>query len=190
MNLNEMWFGVDVVNRTGRKNIRGDELAALIAAAAGGPSAQVGKGVAVQRAPALAVADGFPGQVEVTWTGFPNPFYDDLNFWSAGDPTKLTIPDVDPPIERVLLVGNAVWSGSNTTNFQSQIVHTGAASDQGGIQSTHAQGGTAITQYESVSTGPIPVDAGDQFALRVFQFSFPSASQTLARATLTLVVVK
>lgn len=189
MQLSDLFFWSDANNNTGLENIRGDELAALISAASGGPSAQVGKGCAVQRAPSEPVADGFPG-IDVTFTGFPNPFYDDLGFFDSGSPTLLTIPDVDPPIERVLITGNAVWSGSNSTNFQAQINHNGGASFQGGIQSVHAQGGTAITQYQSVSSGPTEVEAGDTFTLRVFQFSFPSASQTLARGTLTLLVVK
>ena len=126
MSLSDLFFGTDFFNRIGRKNIRGDELAALIAAEGGLLSGQIGQGCAVQRAPAETITDGFPG-VTVIWTGFPNPFYDDLGFFSGAAPTRLTIPAVTPAIQRVLIMAQTVWGSGGDFTPLCQIHMNGIA---------------------------------------------------------------
>jgi hypothetical protein len=185
MNLSDLWFGTDVVNRTGRKNIRGDELAALIAASGLGASPFTGASVSARRAGAFSVPDGFGGYDLQFDAGTD---FDDLGFFDAGQPTRLTIPDTDPAISRVLVIGNLVWSSSNNTNFQVQIRRTPVLNNES-QQSVSAQGGTAVTQY--LNTSLISnVSPGDYFEVRAYQFSFPSANKTLARGHLMLTVLK
>lgn len=190
MNLSDLFFWSNADNNTGLENIRGDELAALIAAASGGPSAQVGQGAVVQRAPSEVITDGFPG-VTVIWTGFPNPVYDDLGFFDGGDPTKLTIPDVTPAIERVTLTATMVWTSDATSDRQGEIKKNGITVTESGIASMTASADPpVVTQYLNITGGPFSVVAGDFFTLQAIQFSSPSATKTLARAVMSITVVK
>ena len=190
MQLSDLFFWTDCRNRVGFKNIGGDELAALINASGGGPSAQVGKGAVVQRAPTETIPDGFPG-LAVIWTGFPNPVYDDLGFFDSGDPTKLTIPDVTPAIERVTLTATMVWSSDATSDKQGEIKKNGVTVTESGIASMTASADLpVVTQYLNITGGPFSVVAGDFFTLQAIQFSSPSATKTLARAVMSITVVK
>lgn len=184
MQLSDLFFWSSADNNTGLENIRGDELAALISAANGGPSAQVGKGCRVQRAPTESVPDGFPGVV-VTFTGFPNPFYDDLNFYDGT--TGLVIPDVDPPIQRVQLIGHEVWSGNAAGQYNMFILKNGGAIGDG---RQSVQRGTPNTQYLNATSGPLDVVPGDKFELLALQFSSPVGTRTMSFAMFTLLVTK
>ncbi|NIT36981.1 MAG: hypothetical protein GTN49_10870 [candidate division Zixibacteria bacterium] len=165
MNLTDLWFGTDVVNRTGRKNIRGDELAALLAASGFFASPQVGKG-AVVRGPN---AQSIPPTVDQTIT-FNTVDYDDLGFFSATQPTRFTIPDVDPPINRVIFGGaHRFDSGGGGTRRMLNLRKNGnqqgnfifpAGAFQLSANSTGTQGNRG-----SASSGPTEVVAGDIFAL-------------------------
>lgn len=185
MNLSDLFFWTNSNNNVGLPNIRGDELAAEIAASGLGASPFTGASVSARRAASQSVADGFAGYDLVFDAGTD---FDDLGFFDAGQPTRLTIPDTNPAISRVLVIGNLVWSSSNNTNFQVQIRRTPVLNNES-QQSVSAQGGTAATQY--LNTSIISnVSPGDYFEVRAYQFSFPSASKTLARGHLMLTVLK
>lgn len=105
MSLQDLFFGTDFFNREGRKNIRGDELAAQL-------GTQQHQGGAVGTTVPQVIPDdgGFHA-----FTGFDFVAYDDLGF--ANLPTGLQIPDRDPPIERVQTWLGLVFGGGPAMNF-------------------------------------------------------------------------
>jgi len=190
MSLTDLFFATDFFNRLGRANIRGDELAALLSTEGGLVGGQIGKGALVQRAPAETITDGFPG-VTIIFTSFPIPTYDDLGFWSAGDPTKLTVPLTSPPIQRVQITCSTVWSSDASSSKHIEIKKNGITVDASGLAGVPASAGAPVTtQYINAVSAPFSVVAGDFFELQAIQFSSPSASKTLARATMAILVVK
>ena len=103
MALSDLFFGTDFFNRIGRKNIRGDELAAML-----GGGIRQGQGALISRSSPQSI----PGQAVPTpptkIIDFDTVVYDDLNFAGPND-DGFTIPDLDPPIQRVQLWCHLSW---------------------------------------------------------------------------------
>lgn len=108
MQLTDLVFGVDVFNRTGRKNITGTELAALINAA----SANVGLGAAITGDQ----DQTFTNQIFTTvdFDAGAVVDYDDLGFWVPGIQTESFIIPAGQNITRVMLWTFSEWA-TNTT---------------------------------------------------------------------------
>ena len=166
MQLSDLFFWTDCRNRVGFKNIGGDELAALLAASGLISSPHVGLGAAVHRNDAVAIADN--NAINVT---FQIEDYDDLGFFDlAGDATKLTIPALTPPIQRVVVGGGALFD--NTANGTSNV----AIRRNGSILGFNAAGvGTRsatrnfapglIDAQVTTITSSLKATAGDEFQL-------------------------
>lgn len=105
MNLSDLFFWTGAVNRTGLRNIRGDELAEQL-----GTQQHLGGAVGTS-APQVIPDDG----AFHAFTGFDFVAYDDLGF--ANLPTGLQIPERDPPIERVQTWLGVVFAGGPAMNF-------------------------------------------------------------------------
>ena len=183
MELSDLFFGVDVFNRTGRVNITGTELAALINAASG--AGNRGASVGVERAALFSVPTGEAGYTVEFSAGEE---FDDLDFFDPADNTKLTIPVADPPISRVLLRAMTVWSPVVVGSaFNAQILKSGGASLEA-RQSTNNLTGTAITTFCSV-TMIEDVVPGDVFTLRAAHI-LSAGNVNLARANMALTVLR
>ena len=174
MALIDLFFGTDFFNRIGRKNIRGDELAALINAQ--GASANIGKGALVAFNGNFSV----PNSLDqfVTWDTL---IYDDLGFTDLGgaNPERLVIPDVTPAIKRVIVGGGmANWAASIAGNVR-------ALTPRYNFNAPGQPLFPAGTKHSSVPvpvaspgglgqnfvTAPQPVSVGDQFTVGLFQDS-------------------
>lgn len=102
MNLSDLFFGTDVVNRTGRNNIRGDELAALLAA-----SGLVGytQNCRVRRTTNQTLVSGGAANVVYESADFDTDNMFDL----AADPDRLTFRTAGK-----YMVGAAIeWNNNN-----------------------------------------------------------------------------
>ena len=180
MELKDLFFGVDVFNRTGRDNITGTELAALIS----GGGASGGASVGVERAALFSVPTGAGYTVEFS----AGAEFDDLAFFDPADNTKLTIPVTDPPISRVLLRAMTVWSPVVVGSaFNAQILKAGGSSLEA-RQSVNNLTGVPVTTFCSVTTIE-DVVPGDEFTLRAAH-SLGAANVNLARANFALTVLR
>lgn len=110
----EFWV---VPNTAGLPTVTAEQ---IVAEAGGSP--HVGKGASVEQ-------NGTGTQVLPQAARTPVDFadngpalvnYDDLGFYSDSNSTVFTIPDVDPPIERVLLQGTVIFLDAFVTQTPSQ----------------------------------------------------------------------
>ena len=183
MQLSDLFFWTTADNNTGLKNITGDELAALISASSG-PGPFGGKGASVLRAFTAAI----PHNVHTEVIFSPaTTVYDDLNFYDGV--SSLIIPDVDPPIERVLLVGHHVWSSGGPFTYDVTIQKNNGAFNTGELTLPFTIAGDFV-QHMNMTGGPEPVVAGDAFTMDLLVNSDPPATgQTSVRAALTILVI-
>lgn len=172
MNLSDLWFGVDVFNRTGRKNIRGDELATMLAASGSFVSPHAGKGAGVRRDTTISIVSGF-----TIVPDFDELFYDDLGFSDIGgaNPERLTIPDVDPPITRVQCSHYSDYGSQSQAGFREMRIAFNGSQSTGDVHTcvnrvpNHpTPGSSALYTFTGQS---VPVVAGDFFNLRINQNS-------------------
>ena len=173
MSLSDLFFGTDFFNRLGRKNIRGDELAALLSEAGLG-AGQIGMS---------AVASGANQDINnasdqpLVWDTIEE---DDLGFLdvSSGSPRneRFIIPDVDPPINKVIFGGAFRWEQSlagdtRMINMRFNFSEHGALFPTAAMQMTATMQDPAFANRNSVSSGPTRVSPGDIFTLSGFQDS-------------------
>lgn len=190
MALADLFFGTDVVNRTGRNNIRGDELATMInAAAPAGLNPFVGQGANVRGA-----GQNYAQNISAGLDLSTETFYDDLGFFSGGAPTRLTIPVTNPQFTRVMLVGFWQWATPyDVGSFQLSLAKN--------FNFSQVQQGFSITRYPGIgasdagvptiatlSSQPFVVVPGDFFELIGLQNG--QANLTLTNGQLSILVLK
>jgi len=93
--------------------------------------------------------------------------YDDATIWSAGAPTRLTVP---AGFTRARLVGNVAWTGAANGIRRIGFRKNGAVGMGLGwaqITAPHA----STSEYQNYATGVVSCVAGDYFELYVFQGS-------------------
>lgn len=88
--------------------------------------------------------------------------FDDAGFWSAGEPTRITVPN---GVSRMTFT--AGWF-SNTSNASDTLIFI---RDQAGVGWANQHGATASVVRQAVTTGPVPVTPGDWFDAAVFPAS-------------------
>lgn len=167
MALVDLFFGVDVVNRTGRNNIRGDELAALLAADPSFASPRVGQGALVRQGVAgQSIPNGVATDIDLTAGGGASIDYDDLGFFVA--PDRFVIPAVVPPIQRVIVSVGVFWlSGAGTfRRLRTEKNGAGPLTDQS-MQQNDVQPIAAIQTAMAVDSLPTIAVAGDFFEFNV-----------------------
>lgn len=160
MPLSDLFFGTDFFNRLGRRNIRGDELATMIAL--GGV---VGGGALVSREASQSIdADA------VTPVIFDSETYDDAGFFDLGGaPTRLTVP---AGITRIQLWCTLRWtedaaielitvSLKNGDDFSSENAGPGMFADFRNPQDDD------FGYYITLSSASVVVVEGDFFELGV-----------------------
>jgi hypothetical protein len=75
---------------------------------------------------------------------FPIPFdtviFDDANFLDIGgaNPERMTIPDLDPPITRVVVGGSQIWNASTNGNQRALVFVQNFGEITGGSQDSRA----------------------------------------------------
>lgn len=170
LTLDDLFIGVDVVNRTGRVNITGQELADLINAQ--GASGNIGKGALVT-GPNISM----PNMLNVNFI-YDTIIYDDLGFVNLGaDATRLTIPNVTPAIQRVKAGGACLFgAGAGGTTRQLLLRYNfntkGSLFPSGQNDSDTVTGG--VSSFGSLlgcESGGQPVSVADFFQLGGFQDS-------------------
>ncbi len=179
-NLTEMFFGTDVTNDTGRKNIRGDELATLIT---GGASPLAGAGALVTLTPGTTIPDASP-PLPLDWTG-ATVVYDDLGFFvGAGG---FIIPVTDPPITRVRFWGNVIWAPAVGQRSLFQTV-TFALPPGSGTVVLPETGSAIVGATMEVQSAAMVVVIGDGLNLLASQVS--GAPNTIAEQEMAIEVVR
>lgn len=99
----------------------------------------------------------------LSWGGVD---YDDAGIWSAGSPTRLTVP---AGITRVRLTANIEWANASTGIRRLTVRKNGAAIGPAGYSSTYAT--TAGNIVQGVAGAVVEVTAGQFFDLVAFQSS-------------------
>ena len=108
----EFWV---VPNAAGLPTVTAEQ----IAAEAGVTSLQVGKGASVEQNGPQTLPQAARTPINFAQAGAANVNYDDLGFYTDSNPTVFTIPDVDPPIERVVLQETVIFLDSLVTQTPS-----------------------------------------------------------------------
>lgn len=160
-----MFFGVDVFNRTGRNNIRGDELAALIAPA--GANALLG--ITIQQGDTQSIPDDVFTPID--WgAGLPgdpaNVTFDDLNFYRPENQTDAL--EIPANVNRVACWFGCGWANSAVGNRNISIFRNPTSSIPG-AQGIQYDAQATISQTYNISSGIIPVSEGDLISFRVKQ---------------------
>ena len=158
-------------------------MAALISASSG-PGPFGGAGALVSRPFTAAI----PHNVHTDVIFNPaSTVYDDLGFYDGA--TKLIIPVTDPPIRRVLLVAQHVWSSGGPFTYDVTIQKNNGAFQTGEQTLPFTIVGDFVQQM-NVTGGPEPVVAGDAFTMDLLVNSTPPGTgQTSVRASMTLLVI-
>ena len=171
LTLADLFIGVDVFNRTGRVNITGTELAALINAAAG--VGQAGKGISILQAiNGQSPSTGITTLIDWEAAGASTIDYDDLNFYTPSAPTRFTIPDVDPPILRVQSYCTGTWSGAGGGVNTIRRLFSELNNDNGNNQrmARQEQGPVPVSgTSQFVASNWVAVIPGDFFEFSIFQ---------------------
>ena len=174
MALIDLFFGTDFFNRIGRRNIRGDELAALIAATIPSGAGDVGKGAEMSKIGTFAVPN-VGTQIPLI---FDTEFYDDLGFIDIPtDDDRIVIPVTSPQITRVQFSGFARWenlAGQITGYREMDVWKNGinpAAFQGGSLVRWNANDVIGATKDTMIESMPQLVVPGDFFQLRVGQNS-------------------
>lgn len=118
MTLADLFFWTGANNNTGFPNITGTELAALLAG--GGVTGQIGLGASVEQNGFQTLPQAARTPINFALSGPAQVDYDDLGFYTDSSPTIFTIPDVDPPIERVVLQETVIFLDASVTQTPSQ----------------------------------------------------------------------
>ena len=174
MALIDLFFGTDFFNRLGRSNIRGDELAALIAATIPSGAGDAGKGAEMSKIGTLLVPN-VGTQIPVI---FDVEFYDDLGFIDIPtDDDRITIPVTDPQISRVQFAAFCRWenlvgqlTGYREMGFWKNNVNP-SSGESGSLVRWNANDTIGATKDTMIVSMPQRVVAGDFFQLRVGQNS-------------------
>ncbi len=95
-------------------------------------------------------------------------------FWSAGNPTRLTVP---AGVVRVRVTGNITWDSNTSAKRIVWIDKSGVPFVGRPVVEQMAVNSTASNTRQNLTSGPIAVSAGDYFELKVFQNS--GASRTV-----------
>ena len=103
--------------------------------------------------------------INITWD---SALYDTDSIWSAGAPTRLTVPT---GVTKIKLGGGTDLPSATYSTLSQLITKNGdTGPDYPGFGSFRTQAGSTLPR-NSCSTGVIPVVAGDYFEFRVGQFS-------------------
>ena len=101
-----------------------------------------------------------------TVINWDSPVYDTSNFWSAGNPSRLTVPI---GVSKVRLTTHISWQSNNNGERAVFICHNGYPLWFGGAADTRAP--LRTESVISISTAVVEVAAGDYFGVRVVQSS-------------------
>ncbi len=106
-------------------------------------------------------------------TGGEDPVvhFDDLAFYSNSLPTQFTIPDVDPPITRIIAWLYGIWSGTRgaNTDYQTAFIRNNFASNFSG----EASNLEAVLQFPHnqnrwpMTSGLIEATTGDEIEFQL-----------------------
>lgn len=122
------------------------------------PSSEPWRGARAVRTATLSITSG--AEANITWQSTD---LDTDSIWSAGAPTRVTVP---AGVTKVRVTGGVRWASSSVgTSRMAGIVKNGATIP-GNSFSGGAPSGTSAGH--SLDTGVIAVTAGDYFELRVF----------------------
>ena len=165
LQLSDLFFWRNAVNRTGLPNIDGDELAALIAATIPGGGGNIGLGALLQVG-VLSIPNASITPIDFT-TG--SVIFDDFGMFDIAQPTRLTIPSGEN-ITRAVVYMNVQY-GSNAVGFRKITDEfNGGSSPTGGIiQNMNAVSGSG-SELNGVSMSRV-VSAGDFYEANTVQTS-------------------
>lgn len=185
MNLSDLFFWTSADNNTGLENIRGDELAALIAATIPGANPNIGLGAQINRGAGQNISTGTP-----TTAIFTSEIFDDLGFADLGaNNDRLTIPVTDPQITRVMLTAEASWQNNASGTRGHAVSFNGSSGFGDNLSFNRNRPPTNSLQNAlfTYTTQLIPVVPGDFFGIKLEQDGAPSLQW---RGYLTLVVLQ
>ncbi len=175
MNLSDLWFGTDFFNRIGRKNIRGDELATLIAEASGGVSTSLR--ASLNQFGAVAIPTGTPTTVVFDNVGI------DVGGWVPGDdPTNNIV--VPAGVSAIVAYANGIWASGGTGWGQIEIEQNSGIFAPGAQQSV-ALGDTFVVKENCC--GIAEVSPGDIITLQVTQTD--AGNHSLTRTGLSVMAI-
>lgn len=106
---------------------------------------------------------GSTGFVTLSW---PTPVFQTIPFWSAGNPTRLTIP---AGVEIVQITGG-IGSVVNALQRSGLLIN-----QNGALAQIHQATDPVTNTGLSITTGPLLVTPGDFFELRAFISASPTA---------------
>ncbi len=122
------------------------------------------KGALVTKSGTQSIANA--SNVDVTWQ---TAIYDTDSFYSAGSPTKLTVP---AGVTRVRLSGVIDWAATTSQNKRSVLIVKNDAGFDGFGQNVRIDSSTASDeQRQTVVSAIVDVDEGDFFEILVRQTS-------------------
>lgn len=156
-------YAVDANNNSRKVSL--SDLAQYIKTAASiVPASNPWKGARVKRTANLSISSSV-SNVAVTWSVSD---VDTSTFWSAGAPTRLTIP---AGVTRVRLRANVRWDSASATGIRQITLFKNGATLAGRFsQIVNASAGTQFTDQNAASP-VLPVTAGDYFELIAYQTS-------------------
>lgn len=171
MALSDLFFWSSADNETGLQNIRGDELAALLAASGLFPSTNIGLGAIAQGT--TQPIGGFASEDAIH---FNQIVQDDLGFLnvSSGSPrdTQFIVPDVDPPIQRVVFGGAFRYAPGGGGDYRSMNLRkngnqqgSGIVFSQGGFGLAPVSQDATLGNRFSATSGQTVVNVGDVFTM-------------------------
>lgn len=183
MELTDLVFGVDVFNRTGRKNITGDELAALIGASSG---VLQGQGAAI-------TGDG--NQTFTDQIFAPLDFgvaavvaYDDLGLWQPASDTENFIIPADLGITRVMLWTFSEWAADIVGRRLIRTRKNGGTTGDPAQTAWNTLPPTTGPASSSLYSGVFPATAGDTFGFGASQNS--TGNLDLTTRTMGIVIIR
>jgi hypothetical protein len=163
----EFWV---VPDRAGLPTV---DAAAIVAAGGGGASPNVGLGAWVERDAGQSIPDGVITPV----VDYDEIFLDELNFLGPDD-DGFTIPNVNPPITRVMVSGQVGWNPGGTVDTTRDLSFT--LNGSGGTfpptaanflpQTRHYVNAASQPLIMFATSIPIPVVAGDFLQMTVTNF--------------------
>ena len=167
LQLSDLFFWRNAVNRTGLPNITGDELAALIAATIPPSVGSVGLGTSLILDGSINFPDGSVGVIDWSNAGGPTIEYDELNMYDPGSPDRITIP---AGVSRVIQFLKCQWANNSTGRRGLFSGRSGSTQFPGAIQITE-NAVTGATHNMSATSGPITVTEGTFLRMRPLQTS-------------------
>ena len=139
------------------------------------PASEPFEGVLLERTSTLA---GVTFPLFVPWQA---AVYDTMGFWSAGAPTRITVP---PGVSKGRLIGAGAFTSAAQSGSLSSTIQMNGGSMRFGLNKNVREGTTGFTNNSGWTWTPvIPVEAGDFFELRFNRSGMSSVNDLLHEAS-------